>query len=277
MRQLFPVIAFLATIVFGLPVQAQRSTKLERKKVELFAAIDEGIVELKLIPKDATVATVIVKNKTQDPLSITMPESFVGVPVLAQFGGGGGNFGGGGGGLGGGGLGGGGLGGGGGQSFGGGFGGGGGGFGGGGGGFGGGGGGVFNVAPEGVTKKKVTTVCLEHGKDDPNPRRSYTIQPLSSFTEDSRVAQVIKMLAAGEIAQPVAQAAAWHFTDNLSFDQLARKVGVQHLDGSSQPFFARNQVVLAARVANEAMRRAGQLSDGPSSPGDSMTPLSVNN
>ncbi|MEX0819292.1 MAG: hypothetical protein WD070_06855, partial [Pirellulaceae bacterium] len=85
------------------------------RKVGLFEAMDSGEVEVRFIPKDATEANVLIENKTDKPLTIKFPEAFAGVPVLAQFGGGGGGFGGGlgGGGLGGGG--GGGLGGGGGQ------------------------------------------------------------------------------------------------------------------------------------------------------------------
>ena len=38
-----------------------------------------------------------------------------------------------------------------------------------------GGGGFMSVAPEQVSKLKVTTVCLEHGKPDPNPKMAYKI------------------------------------------------------------------------------------------------------
>ena len=32
---------------------------------------------------------------------------------------------------------------------------------------------ILNVAPEGVRKLQVATVCLEHGNKDPNPRVPY--------------------------------------------------------------------------------------------------------
>ena len=63
-----------------------------------------GDIEVQFIPKNAEEARVLVKNKTKQPLRIEMPAAFAGVPVLAQFGGGGM----GGGGMGGGGMGGGG-------------------------------------------------------------------------------------------------------------------------------------------------------------------------
>ncbi len=248
---------------------ASRAPAEPAVEVELFAAMEAGEVDVKLIPKDAKGGNLLITNKTDKPLKIALPEAFAGVPILAQFGGGGfggggGGFGGGGGGLGGGGQGfggggggqglGGGLGGGGGFG-GGGIGGGGGGFGGGGGGIGG-GGGFFNVAPEKTGKIKVTTVCLEHGKDDPNPRMAYTIVPLKSFKDDPQVYEICAMLGRGEVDQASAQAAAWHLTDKMSFQELANKIGVKHLNGSVEPFFAPEQVVRGSLIVQEAGRRA---------------------
>ena len=45
------------------------------------------------------------------------------------------------------------------------------------------GGGFFDVAPDRVGKIKVITVCLEHGKDDPNPRVPYELRPVDAFTD----------------------------------------------------------------------------------------------
>ena len=74
--------------------------------VEMFKAMDAGQIDVRIIPKDATLCTVMVENKSDKPLSILMPEAFAAVPVLAQAGGiGGGGQGGFGGGQGGGGQG----------------------------------------------------------------------------------------------------------------------------------------------------------------------------
>lgn len=43
-----------------------------------------GILEVKLIPKDASRATVVLKNHSQKPIRIQLPSAFAGVPVLAQ-------------------------------------------------------------------------------------------------------------------------------------------------------------------------------------------------
>jgi hypothetical protein len=248
----------IGSLAFGAKPEAA-TTKQKAEQVELFAAIEAGDIEVKLIPKDSTTGTVVVTNKTKKPLSIKLPDAFAGVPVAAQFGGGGGL---GGGGLGGGGLGGGGLGGGGGgnQGLGGGFGGGGGGLGGGGGGGGfgggGGGGGFFNVAPEKVGKVKVTAVCLEHGKDDPNPRVPYELRPIESFTKDQKVIEVVKMLGRGEIDQHSAQAAAWHLANGMSWKELAAKIGRKHLNGTTEPYFTAAHLQRALAITRTAEERA---------------------
>ncbi len=225
--------------------------------VEWFAAEEAGQIEVKFIPKNATEATVLVKNLTKGPVTIKLPEAFAAVPINAQ-----GMMGGmGGGGMGGGGMGGGGMGGGGGgggQGMGGGMGGGGMGGGGmGGGGMGGGGmGGMMRVAPEKQLKVKVATVCLEHGKPDPNPKMVYKMIPAEQFTQDARVLSVCKMLGYGMVTQNTAQAAAWHFTDSLSWEELAAKNRVESKYTGNVPFFTPFEIRQASLVVAEATRLA---------------------
>lgn len=276
------------TLLVGMTAVSASAAKREREKaapeeskqVELFSAIKAGDIEVEFIPKDATAANLLIKNKTGKPLSIKLPPAVAGVPVLAQFGGGGLGGGGlGGGGLGGGGLGGGGLGGG--QGLGGGLGGGGGGLGGGGGGFGGGGlggggGGFFNVAPEKTGKIKVPCVCLEHGKPDPTPRMKYTVVPIETFTKDPKVIEVVKMLGRGEVPQNAAQAAAWNLANGMSWGELAAKNRVESRFTGNERFFNPGELQLAMRITSVAAERAKNApplaSPGEASPADQQTP-----
>ncbi len=246
-RTMTAIVAVLCVVAVGTSAAAGDKAPAA-KRVELFEAIKAGDIAVKLIPKDAKEANVLIENKTKQPLEIKLPEAFAGVPVLAQIGGMGGM----------GGMGGGGMGGGGGQGMGGGMGGMGGGGMGGMGGMGGGGmgGGMFNVAPEKVGKIKVPTVCLEHGKTDPNPRIPYEIRPIESFTKDQRVAEVCRMLGRNEVTQNAAQAAAWHLTDGLSWEQLAAKDRVRLSNGYTEKYFSPQELAVAMRVAQEATKRA---------------------
>jgi len=188
----------------------------EARTVEMFDAMDQGLIQVDYIGKDSTQANLIFKNKSGESLDIVLPETFGAVPVVAQgIGMGGGGMGGmgmGGGGMGG--MGGGGMGG----------------MGGGGmGGMGGGGmggmgmGGMMRVEPDRPRKFAVATLCLEHGKPDPNPRMKYKVVRLSEVNSNPEIAELCKALAKGQVPQNTAQAAAWHIANGLSWEELASK------------------------------------------------------
>jgi hypothetical protein len=193
------------------------------EQVELFKGVEDGVLETRYVPKDASGGFVLVTNATEAPITVELPKAFVAVQVLKQFGGGAGGFGGGGGGLGGG-QGGGGQS----QSSGGGFGGGGaggggaGGFGGGGQG-GGGGGGFFSIPPERTVRVPYVSACLNHGKSDPSPRLEYKLIPVEEYTNDEVLGELIRMVGTGRVNQHSAQAAIWNRTDNMSWQDLAAK------------------------------------------------------
>jgi hypothetical protein len=213
----------------------------QAKRVEMFDAMEQGLITVDYIGRDSKEANIIFKNKSDESLDVVLPETFGALPVVAQMMGGmggmgmggmgGGGMGGMGGGMGGMGGGMGGMGGG--QGMGGGFGGMGGmgggmgGMGGMGGGMGGMGGmgmgGMMRVEPDRPRKVTVPTLCLEHGKADPNPRMKYRIVRLSEVNANPEVAELCKALAQGKVPQNTAQAAAWHIANGLSWEELAKK------------------------------------------------------
>ncbi len=206
----------------------------EYESVDVFDAIKDKQVEVKFIPKNDREAQILIKNVADRPLSVRMPEAFAGLPVLAQGLGGGGAAGGGGAGGGnqgtGGGLG-------------------------GGGGGGQGGGAAFNIAPEKMVKVKVNIVCLDHGKADPNPRIPYELRPLDCYVSDPAIGESLKLMAAGEVSQRVAQIAAWHLNNHMSYEQLAAKE-IKHLVGPSEPYFTTAEITQAVSLVQEAQKRA---------------------
>jgi hypothetical protein len=221
------------------------------KSVEMFAAMEAGEIEVKLIPRNAEEARILVTNKTKQPLKIEMPAAFAGMPVLAQMGMGGG-MGGMGGGMGGGG---------GQQGMGGGMGGGmmGGGMGGGGMGGGGmgGGGGFFNVAPEAIGQIKVGLLCLEHGKKDPRPGIPYEIKPIEALTDNPAIHALLREFANDKYPQRAAQAAAWHLNNNMTWQQLAAK-SIPHINRPADPYFSAYELNMGMRVAQDAQTRAAK-------------------
>jgi hypothetical protein len=230
--------------------------------VEMFSAMEKGEVKVRIVPRNANEANLFVENTTDRPLSVEMPATFSAVPAMRLQMAGGGlagpgmgmggmGMGGQGGGMGGmGGMGGG-------QGFGGGMGGGMGGMGGmGGGGMGGMGGGMFNVPAGRKGKLRLNIICLEEGRPDPKPTMEYVVQPLEKLNNDPRIAEICLMLGNNEIATSVAQAAAWHITDNLSWQQLLVKNRRESMDGSFERFFHPMEIQFAGRVIVAAQERA---------------------
>lgn len=210
--------------------------------MEFFDAIDEGKIKVEFLPKNATKATVVIHNKTDAPVQIRLPDTFAAVPheALAQMGGMGGGMGG---------MGGGGMGGGGGaQGMGGGM--GGGGMGGGMGGMGGGMGGMMNIEPDNPRKIQTQTVCLEFGKKDPNPRIKYEIIRLEKLNKDPEVAKICSALGNNELPQTVAQAAAWHVANGLTWDRLETLPKVVSQYTGIEFYFTQYEVATAKTAVN---------------------------
>ena len=213
-------VALPLTISGAIRNSGKRSFQsLDNDTVEFFAAKKAGLIDVMFIPRSSKSANIMMKNRTKRKLSIKMPEAFAGVPILGQMGGMG--MGGGGMGMGGGGM-----------------------------------GGFQNIEPGRVRKVKVTTVCLEHGKKEPNPRIKYDIVPIENFTRNAQVIELCRMLGSGKLDQMSAQAAAWHLTDNLSWQQLVQKIGATHLNGTSERYFHPNQVAMGMRYVQIAQQRA---------------------
>jgi hypothetical protein len=208
--------------------------KTDAKAVEMFQAMEEGILTVDFIGKDAKEANLIFKNKGNEAINVVLPETFGAVPVLAQGMMGGGGMGGmGGGGMGG--MGGGGM-----------------------GGMGGGGmmGGMMRVEPDTPRKMTVATLCLNHGKADPNPRMKYKVVRLAEVNDSPVIEEFCKALAAGKVSQNTAQAAAWHVANGLTWEELVRKPRVISEYTGVEMFFSKFEIQAAMRFTSLATQAA---------------------
>jgi hypothetical protein len=209
--------------------------------VDFFAAMSSGDLDVKFIPRDSRRAQVLIKNTTDQPLSVKLPEAFAALPVLAQANGVGGNAGGNrttgtgntnnknqsvGGGM--------------------------------GGGYGGGGmaGGAFSVPPERVVKLQVAVVCLEYGKPDPNPHVPYTIVPVEKYTSDGEVQEVCRLLGDAKVDQRTAQIAAWHLANHMSWDDLADLKVFPHFPQYTRLVFSADEIHEAMGIVDQAIKLA---------------------
>lgn len=101
----------------------------------------------------------------------------------------------------------------------------------------GGGQGFFSIPPEKTVKVPFRSACLNHGKNEPNPRVEYRLVRTSDYTSDPVLAELIRMVGTGRMDQQSIQAAIWTRTDNLTFEQLANKQvrGIQGIRSYFRP------------------------------------------
>jgi hypothetical protein len=193
--------------------------------VDLFTAVAEKTISVRVIPRDSTTITLVVQNETEQPVSIRMPAGMAAAPVLAQqpgflnnnFIGGNNNnnnnvnqavgmngqnnnnnnnnnaF-----------------------------------------------PGLFNIPAERTLKIKLPCVCLEHGKPEPNTRVKYELVPLSTYSADPRLPQALAAIGK-ELDQRSAQLVAWHLVNGKSWTDLAA-LKIKHLDGFSTPQFTKHEL-----------------------------------
>jgi hypothetical protein len=207
--------------------------------VDLFAAMDRGLVDVKVIPKDSLQLRLMVENKTEKPLTVKLPDAFAAVPILAQaapapkkqqqnqaVGGGMGMPGMMGAGMPG--------------MI---------------------GGGMMNIPPEKVgTLTAVPTVCLDFGKGEPRAAVPYALKPLEDYTTQPGVREVCEELGKGQVKPRVAQACAWHLNDGLSWEKLSAKQ-LRFADGSARPYFTRQEIQAAMDVSAAAVKTAKQRAE----------------
>jgi hypothetical protein len=96
---------------------------------------------------------------------------------------------------------------------------------------------------------------------------TYEVIPLDSYTDNLVLQELLKMYGSGRIDQPAAQAAAWHLTDKMSWQDLANKQ-IEHLGGGPPtPYFTYEQLLggqqLVAQAAARARERAKQEEQNP--------------
>ncbi len=241
------LLALAIACLVAIPAASAREARARRAAAapvevhDVLAAESAGLVTVKYIANDSRSAQIVVTNRSDRPLTLRLPEQFAGVPVLAQMGGnGGGQAGFGAGGIGaapqstggagpqnqgmniGGAQ----------------------------------GGGMFSLPPEKTRVVKDTTVSLEHGKPEPSPLRSYKLVELASYSNDPRLAELMTSIGKGEVSQKVAQAAAWHIANGLTWDQLAAEK-IDHAGGDpDEPFFTPAELRAAFQVVAIVTKRA---------------------
>lgn len=86
---------------------------------------------------------------------------------------------------------------------------------------------------------------------------TYKLIPVEEFTKDVRLQELCKLVGTGQLNPASAQAAAWHLSDKMSWQELARKQVVRST--SRTPYFSTGQLQFAQRIVGAATGRAREL------------------
>jgi hypothetical protein len=116
----------------------------------------------------------------------------------------------------------------------------------------------FSIAPERVGQFRLPAVCLEHGKPEPRSAVPYQLKPIESVTGKPELVEVCRMLGHDEIGQKVAQAAAWHLANDMSWDDLAHKQ-LKLIGAPLTSCFSKKEIAAAKEAvgkAADAVKRA---------------------
>jgi len=216
--------------------KAEPATTEDVTPVDLFDAIDQGLVDVKFVARSSAKGRLVMTNNTKEPVSVLVPEAFAGVPVLRQFGGGGGGGqGGGGGGVGRGGE----------QNLrglgrglvrr-----------------YGGLGGGAFNIPPEKIRRLDVPLLCLDHGLKDPSSSKPYEIRPIEDVVDNAALIEIVKAYANGDLPAGASQAAAWHLNSRVSWSELASKLTGTTRSFVRNSYFGHDEIQAAMTIVNRA-------------------------
>jgi hypothetical protein len=204
------------------------ATKPIGETVNVFDAMKDGRIAVRFIAENEHKAHIVVENKTKQPLNVKLPEVFAGMPVLAQAADPAAQAAGG---------------------------------------AAGGGAAAFNVAPERTRRISVPTLCLEHGKPDPNSRMKYELKPIDAISDKPEVAELLKRYGRGEVNVRVAQAAAWHLQNGMSWKELAAKE-LRHARRPNEPYFSRAELMAAMNVTKEIAKKVGPQTPASGSASD---------
>ena len=125
-------------------------------------------------------------------------------------------------------------------------------------------GGIFNIPAGRAIKIKADCVCLEFGKPEPDTRMKYELKPLASVCDKPELVAVLQSLGKEQIDQRVAQAAAWHLTNDLSWDKLVSLVE-REVGGVKEMQFQTSEVAAAKTFLDRLPTQ--KLKQGDLSPG----------
>lgn len=107
----------------------------------------------------------------------------------------------------------------------------------------------FDVPAGKTVQFPVTSVCLEYGKLTPNAKMAYLIIPVEKYSRNPVLHELLPLFAKVRVNQDVAQAAAWHVSNGMTWREIA---GVMGQGPVPVPMFDARTLQQANLLVNEA-------------------------
>lgn len=123
---------------------------------------------------------------------------------------------------------------------------------------------VVVLAPGQRVRGEFATVCLDFGKDDPNPRVPYQLVPPDQYVRHPHVLELLKVWSRTPLPVMTVQLAAWHFENGLSWQQMLL-LG-RGPDRRMALYFLPQRVVQARELAERVAALAAEQHGKPPAP-----------
>jgi hypothetical protein len=94
---------------------------------------------------------------------------------------------------------------------------------------------------------------------------SYRLVSLDAFSTEPKLQMLLESLGRGALSQRVAQAASWHLSDGMSWEQLAAKK-IDRLGRPDEPYFSEAELLMAHRAVAIVTERAAKSAAEPQQP-----------
>jgi len=105
----------------------------------------------------------------------------------------------------------------------------------------------FSIPPQRRVRLEFNSVCLNHGLKTPSRMNRYHLVSVDEYTQNEQLKELLSWVATGKVPQKTAQAATWHLTDPMRYQELVPKKEYP-LGGAVTNFFSRRDLVQAKEM-----------------------------
>ncbi|MFO1045029.1 MAG: hypothetical protein U0941_24915 [Planctomycetaceae bacterium] len=112
----------------------------------------------------------------------------------------------------------------------------------------------FSIPPEKTVQLAFNSVCLNYGRREPHAGLKYELVKADSLTTDPVLLQLLEDYSP-RTNREAQQAAAWHLANGLSWDKIAQ-LKDEKVPGDPRPLFTAQQIQAGRQLAEQAQKKA---------------------